>query len=110
MQVKEHPNFESEHNEKLRTSYYSITLLIIGVAIVLYFQSVVAFISFFAIGMFAGLKISSTMKKSLEKQTCPDCQKKATLIVPKRYGSNYFSECIPCQVRWDLKVKHKPND
>jgi hypothetical protein len=60
--------------------------------------------------MFAGLRVSSNMRSSLEKQICPDCQKAATLIIPKRFGRNYFSECIPCQIRWDLKVKHEPND
>ena len=110
MQVKEHPYFESEYGQKLKTSYLPITILIIGAIVVLYFQSVIAFVLFFAIGMLAGLRISSNMKNSLEKQICPDCQKKATLIIPKRFGRNYFSECIPCQVRWDLKVKHEPND
>jgi hypothetical protein len=110
MQVKEHPYFEAEYRQTTKSSYLVISILIAGTIAALYLGSIIPIALVFVVGITFGLSVSSKIKVMLEKQICPECNKAATLIIPKRYGWNYFSECIQCQVRWDLKVKHLPND
>ena len=110
MQVKEHPRFKVEYRKTLNSSYFPMLVLVVGTLVSLYLNKYWVLLPLWAIGMLAGMSLSSKIRVILERQICPECNRSATLIIPKKYGRNYFSECMHCQIRWDLKVKHLPND
>jgi hypothetical protein len=113
MKVLDHPTFECDYSDYERTlgthMFFKVFFgLILFVACYVYsLMSIPLFLVFWVSAFFLIKSNQKNLKNFIENQICPSCGYPTKLISFKKIDRNYLSECMRCQIRWDLNLSIK---